>query len=242
MFNLVDVDTACLKNPCLCHVIGQPIVPPLVIRPTTWNELEQQVREIRERNQSARENVSPDDQERSVEQIHTPIFTSVGRAVEQYVKLRGNTAAIEEHFERWVFGDFWKTHARCLAPETRQMLISAEYVWQESTQTPLGDWAAPAIQYCRALEHELKRRLYQKSLGYKGKGWTLGSPLHAYDRSDPNGVHNWSILERLIVRSGAVPADFEQLLQRLQGEQIRILRNELAHGDPFRFRRRSSFA
>lgn len=209
-----------------------PIVPPLVIRPTTWNELEQQLREIRKRSQSARENVSPDDQNTLVEQIHNPIFTSVGRAVEQYVKIRGNTAAIEENFERWVFGDFWKTHARSLAPETRQMLISAEYVWQEYTQTQLDDWAAPAIQYCRALERELKRRLYEPSLGYrlKGSGWTLGTPLHAHKRGNQEARDNWNILAQLVAKSNASHADFEQLWQRLEAEQIRDLRNELAHG------------
>ncbi|MDQ2886756.1 MAG: hypothetical protein M3Y39_11825 [Chloroflexota bacterium] len=34
-FDLVDADSDCLKNPRLCHVIGQPIVPPFVVRVTT---------------------------------------------------------------------------------------------------------------------------------------------------------------------------------------------------------------
>ncbi|HZO74422.1 MAG TPA: hypothetical protein VFB60_19625 [Ktedonobacteraceae bacterium] len=34
VFDLVNIDTDCLKNPHLCHVIGQPIVPPFIIRAT----------------------------------------------------------------------------------------------------------------------------------------------------------------------------------------------------------------
>ena len=34
VFDLVNVDTDCLKNPRLCHVIGQAIVPPFLIRAT----------------------------------------------------------------------------------------------------------------------------------------------------------------------------------------------------------------
>ncbi len=38
VFDLVNIDTDCLKNPRLCHVIGQPIVPPFVIRATDQQE------------------------------------------------------------------------------------------------------------------------------------------------------------------------------------------------------------
>jgi hypothetical protein len=34
VFDLVDVETDCLKNPRLCHVIGQAIVPPFLMRAT----------------------------------------------------------------------------------------------------------------------------------------------------------------------------------------------------------------
>jgi hypothetical protein len=35
VFDLVNADTDCLKNPRLCHVMGQPIAPPFVARVTT---------------------------------------------------------------------------------------------------------------------------------------------------------------------------------------------------------------
>ncbi|EFO80925.1 hypothetical protein OSCT_1217 [Oscillochloris trichoides DG-6] len=88
------------------------------------------------------------------EQIRSYIFTRVGQTIEQYVKLRGNTHAIEEYLEAWVFGAYWQSNTTwALSPESREMLKSGEYVWQEYMQSDgLTDWAAPAIQYCRALE------------------------------------------------------------------------------------------
>ena len=93
-----------------------------------------------------------EDDEVGAEQIRSRIFAGIGRAVEQYVRLFGNTRSTEEHFERWVFGAYWKQHPRCLSRVTRNCLVSGEVVWQNAQEIGMPDWAAPAIQFCRALE------------------------------------------------------------------------------------------
>ena len=165
------------------------------------------------------------------------IFTGVGRTIECYVKLRGNTASIEETFEQWVFGEYWQRHARSLTRDVRDMLISGEYVWQEYQQTTIADWAAPAIQYCRALEHELKRRFcdanYKTTYQLQGSGWTLGTPLNALTQRahNPKALHNWQQMCALALASGSDEAALINLMQRLETAQIRQQRNTLAHGE-----------
>lgn len=40
VFDLVNAETDCLKNPTLCHVIGQSIIPPFVARVTIHEQLQ----------------------------------------------------------------------------------------------------------------------------------------------------------------------------------------------------------
>jgi hypothetical protein len=42
VYDLVNADIDCLKNQLLCHVMGQSIVPPFVVRVTTPEQLVQQ--------------------------------------------------------------------------------------------------------------------------------------------------------------------------------------------------------
>ena len=176
--------------------------------------------------------------EEHAEQLRQQLFYGIGRAVEQYVKLRGNTALIEEQFERWVFGSYWKQHARCLAQETRDILLSGEYVWHEYSQANLEDWAAPAVQYCRALERELKRRLYtpcKAAYKFNDKYWTLGKPIHLYENRltcKGDDAYHWSLIQSLVTQSACDLQEFEHLMQRLSDEHIGEYRNELAHGKP----------
>jgi hypothetical protein len=237
VYDLVRRDHDCLQNERLCHVKGQPIVPPFVVRATSDSELRQQTSDIRTRSAAhlhAIEQASDDESQAYAEHLRTQIVTGVGRAVEQYVKMRGNTKTIEEHMEQWVFGEYWQAHPRALAQETQKMLISGEYVWQEYLQSSLDDWAAPAIQYCRALELELRRRLYNhtpKEYKVMGAGWTLGTPLHAFGRQNSNAQHNWALFEALVTNSSSDMAAFEVTLKRLVDGQIAHQRNKLAHGE-----------
>lgn len=236
VFDLVDRTRDCLTNPRVCHVIGQPIVPPLVLRVNTADELDQQAQTIRtSRDQALEQAERAGDTERA-EDLRQHIFTGVGRTIERYVKLRGNTAAIEATFEQWVFGEYWQRHLRALAPDVRDMLLSGEYVWHEYQQTSMIDWAAPAIQYCRALERELKRRFcdanYKTTYQTSQAGWTLGTPLHAFRQQahHPKALHNWRQMCTVALASGTDVAALTELMQRLDAAQISSQRNDLAHG------------
>ncbi len=235
VFDLVDAQHDCLKNPRVCHVIDQKIIPPIVIRATTQEELIQQAGDLRTRNDETLRQAEQSGDEERAEQLRNHIFLGIGRAVEQYVKLRGNTTMIEEHFEQWVFGAYWKQHARCLAEETRSMLLSGEYVWHEYTQAQLEDWAAPAIQYCRALERELKRRSCEHNLAaLKKKDWTIGAYTHTYCKrdSEKHAKGDWDTLGVLIQGAGGNHLEFEHIVQRLDNELVTKHRNDLAHGEP----------
>ena len=144
VFDLVNADRDCLKNPRLCHVMGQTIVSPFVVRVTTQEQLTQRSNELRTRNSELLQQAEQRGDEMRAEQLRGHIFTGIGRAVEQYVKLFGNTKAIEENFERWVFGPYWKQHARCLSVATRDSLVSGEFVWQHYQEGTWQDWAAPS--------------------------------------------------------------------------------------------------
>lgn len=240
VYDLVSPEQHCLKDPRLCHVVSQPITIPFVVRTATLDGLAGQAGDLRARSEETLRRAEGAGAEERAEQLRGHIFAGIGRAVEQYVRLRGNTATIEEMFERWVFGEHWRTHPWALSETARNMLLSGEYVWQEYGQTTLDDWAAPAIQFCRVLEHELRRRLcpaeWRSCYKGAGAGWTLGTPLHAFRyKDDPsaaghtNAKHNWERMLRYVAESGADAAAFEQVFARLEAAQVGAHRNLLAH-------------
>ena len=149
---------------------------------------------------------------------------------------RGSTKSIEENFERWVFGKYWKQHPRCLSVAARDSLLSGEYVWQHYQEIKLEDWAAPAIQYCRALELELQRRLYHPCPNkYKlnRTGFTLGTITYAYlnQSVDSGAQNNWETFCWLVRNAGSNPQEFERIIKQMIDEKIKDKRNLLAHGD-----------
>jgi hypothetical protein len=249
VFDLVDAEKDCNKNPLVCHVIGQGIVRPEVVRVTTREGLQKKSDGLRRRNDEQLRKAEEASDEAKAEQMRTQIFEGVGSAVEQYVRLRGDTQPIEDTFKNWIFGaDYWDAGPRALAVETRNMLLSGEYVWYEYSKAALNDWAAPAIQYCRALEFEVRRRIYKhhpaprkgdppdpSAFKVKGASWTLGSllPLY-YQRNAPKEetAHNWTILHGVLTRAGCDRDEFLTLLRRIVNERVVEYRNLLAHGDP----------
>lgn len=227
----------CLRTPQLCHVIGQAIIPPYVVRITNETNLNHQAADLRTRHeQRLREHEahSDDDHAAQAEQLRTHIFTGVGRTVEQYVKLRGNTHSIEEHLEAWVFGACWQKRVDwALSAATREMLKSGEYVWHEYMQSDgLEDWAAPAIQYCRALELELRRRFFlhtPKAFKVTQAGWTIGTPVHAlkHRKTNPNAALNLKLLCARVT-----PEQQRNLVQQLHRlKAVHKTRNRLAHSN-----------
>lgn len=236
-FDLVNVETDCLKNPYLCHVIGQPIVPPFVLRVITQEELERHCQLLRTRGNELLEAAELAGDEVRAERLREQIFNGIGRAVEQYVRLFGNTTQIENSFRDWAFQGYWNEGKHCLAETTRRSLISGEHIWQNySLANVLQDWAAPAIQYCRTLEFELKRRLYfpirrsYTTINGPG-GFTLGAIAHAYDYRNTTAKDRatWQTMLSRVPLEKRAP--FEQLIQRMSQEKIHEKRNKLAHGE-----------
>jgi hypothetical protein len=122
-----------------------------------------------------------------------------------------------------------------LAEATRNSLVSGEQVWQNYQEIKLEDWAAPAIQYCRALEHELQRRLYNPCSGkymLSKAGFTLGTITSAYIRrsSDREAKNNWETFIWLVRESGSQPHEFESIIKHMVEHAIKDKRNQLAHG------------
>ena len=118
------------------------------------------------------------------------------------------------------------------------MLLSGEYVWHEYEETPLTDWAAPAIQYCRALEFEVRRRLYKHApttFRLPPAGWTLGVLKYLYQhRNDTRAdtVHNWRVLRDILAQANCNTQEFETIIKRMVDKEVVDHRNHLAHGEP----------
>jgi hypothetical protein len=206
---------------------------------------------VRRQNDQTLSQAEASENEARVEQLISTIFLGVGRSVERYVKMQGNTATIEAYYEDWIFGDYWKKHPRCLSAETRNILLSAAFVWDEYKQTPaLTDWAAPAVQYCRALETEVKRRIFDHYPSFKPGGFkipgghmTLGV-LATISRSKdldvtkyPNkrdkiedSKYNWQLLTSLVTASKSSLDAFDNVLWYFTDDGVADKRNLLAHG------------
>lgn len=233
VFDLVNAETDCLKNPQVCHAIGQSIVAPYVVRVTSYEQLAQRSSSLRSSNSARLARAEQDGDEERAERIREHIFLGVGKTIEQYVKISGNPKATEDNL-RWIFGAHWQEHTRCLDQTTRNALISGEQVWQHYQNVQLQDWAAPAIQFCRALEHELKRRLYTPlaaSYPANASGFTLGTVEFAYGRHNRNALTVWNLFLQAVRNSGSDERAFEQKVQAMVSGNIKDKRNQLAHGN-----------
>lgn len=237
VFDLVNDQVHCLKDPRVCHIWGQAKLAPFVVRATTQAEMDKQSSTIRGKAEEALTTAEQAGDEARAEELRNHVFQGVGRTVEQYVKLRGNTEAVETNFEDWVFEDYWKKHPRCLHEETRHMLLSGEYVWLEYLHANLKDWAAPAIQFCRALEKEVERRLhdhYPHDFRLPKSGMTLGALRTIYLGRDkyPDSIHNWKLFRQIVQASHSDERTFEAVFVRLVKENVAANRNLVAHNGP----------
>lgn len=152
MFDLVNVETDCLKNPKVCHVIGQSIAPPFLSRVMTQGQLVAHSSTLRQRSDPLLGQAEKEGDEARAEKLRQHVFAGIGHALEQYVRVFCDTRSVEEKLERWVFGKYWKQDSRSLAEATRQSLISGEAAWQHFEGVTIEDWATAAIGFCRALE------------------------------------------------------------------------------------------
>jgi hypothetical protein len=253
VFDVVDAELQCLKDPRVCHIIGRAaqFQRPEVIRATSLADLDKKGRDLRTQNDEQLLQAERDSNEEQAEQIRQQIFERIGLATELYAKTRGNIRVYEEKYE-WAFGTYWKGHGRALSQQARDMLLSGDFAWHEYSNVQLADWAAPAVQYCRALEYEIRRRIYNHCPAVKGvpndpnafrvtgAGWTLGTMERLYQLYQSQSAlkgkdaHNWQILSGIISQAGCNMQDFTDMLTRLHNEQIVSTRNYLAHGEPIK--------
>jgi hypothetical protein len=231
IFDLVSSTTDCLKNPRLCHVMDRTdIIPPFVKRVISEHELSMTIQILRERLQT-----SIDDDGDEAEARRRQLFAMVGELTESFIKLtRADTLQIEHTLKQWVFGSKWDENAHCLSPAARNMLVSGEYVWLSFQRSSVEDWAAGAIQFVRALEHEMHRRMFEVCNNRLHKGnqpmkeyhFMFGTPWKIYQGRATD--QNWQIiLDEVVYASGISDTVFIELLEDI--EALRELRNQIAH-------------
>jgi hypothetical protein len=227
----------CLRSVQLCHIIGRGTytAPPFVKRVLTREELLTSIRMLRGWLQT---NVSPSDMSDPAEQARNTMLRTIGELTETYVKLtRADTAQTEYGLREWIFGDYWsdEREERGLPKEVRNMLISGEFVWLQFQLSTIEDWAACAVQYTRALEFEIHRRLYEpcgqqlvtkEGAPMQPHQFTIGSVIYLYRDRKKNT--NWTTVLDMVARPSGIAEDtFRQLLDEI--EMLRIDRNKVAH-------------
>jgi hypothetical protein len=166
------------------------------------------------------------------------MLRTIGELTETYVKLtRADTAQTEYYFRNMFFRGYWsdEQHERGLPKEVRNMLISGEFVWMQFQSSTIEDWAACAVQYTRALEYELHRRLYapcgerlvtRDGAPMKANQFTIGTVLFLYSERKKNT--NWSTLIQFVAQPSGMTEDMLRQLV-IDIDALRIDRNKVAH-------------
>lgn len=240
--DLVCPSCDCLQNPRLCHIMGIDqaitLTSPFVRRVLTHDQLVETINQLRDR---FRRQIDANDTSDDAEIGRSNLLKAIGELTESYLSHQQlDTTQIEEKLT-WVFEAYWsmESHPRGLADDVRNMLISGEFVWNEFQRSTVKDWAACAVQYVRAIERELHRRLYwccgsPSALQYYGKPmkphqFTFGTVSIAYERRQ-NGDQNWqTLLNRAALPSGADLNVFEEVIGIVA--QLRVSRNQIAHSE-----------
>jgi hypothetical protein len=233
----------CLKNPHVCHIMSlgpvAGLMRPFVERVLNQDDLLAAISQLRAHLNAT---VSSTDESEEAEQARSALVEAIGRLVDNYSAMRQpDTKPIEERLE-FIFGPYWSDNddPRGLPEDVRNMLISGDFVYYEFIKGGVADWAASAVQYVRAVERELHRRLYDRFgqpsplKDFKGKPlkpqhFTFGTVSTAY-RERTHGNLNWQVLLNHAVRpSHAKPSDFEQAIANVVG--LHQLRNQIAHSE-----------
>ncbi len=224
----------CLKNPQVCHIMGlegnHGALAPFVKRIQTEEDMQKTIERLRS---MLRDKVAPDDDSDQAEAARSQFIDAVGKLTESYMEyMKPNTLHIEEMLAL-IFGSYWqqtREQPHGLPKEVRHMLISGEYVrGLFMSNDSILDWAACAVQYVRALEHELRRRVYEpcKSV-LENKGFTFGTPGYILKkRFDEQEKNRHIFLSYVVQPNNATESDFVHLLEDI--ESLRDLRNSVAH-------------
>lgn len=238
--DMVDPIHDCLKNPQMCHVMTnsavETLIAPYVQRVLTDDDLKNAIDTLRQRLQAK---IDPADDSPEAEIARTVLINAIGRLVDDYTKHNAkSTGPIESHL-KGLFAQYWSDtiHPRGLPHTVQSMLISGEFVYYELEQSNVKDWAACAVQYVRAMEYELKHRLYTNIGGaahLRSKNnqplqphfFTFGTVTSAYQYR-PND-YNWQkFIQRGVTASKSSESDFTAVMAQM--DILRPLRNDIAH-------------
>ncbi|GAB4172365.1 MAG: hypothetical protein Fur005_34120 [Roseiflexaceae bacterium] len=233
--DLVHRRQHCCVDPNVCHIIGQVGAQPPIRQPRNQADLIASATTLRNWLRQQTDADSDDDQ---AEQVRSQLFRSLGELTERYIRLtQADTAQVERTLQEWVFGEYWsdQQHLRGLPQLVRQMLVSGEYVWVQFQNSSVEDWAACAVQYTRALEFEIHRRIYQpcgnRLVTREGtpmgpNQFTIGTVIHLYSMRRQNS--NWQTIQEHVVQpSGIDEASMRDLCMAI--ESVRTARNKVAH-------------
>lgn len=236
----------CLKNPRLCHIMSidnaMQALPPFIRRVQSQEQLTETIEKLRRQLQGT---VAADDDSPEADAARSQLINAIGELADTYMEFRQpNTLDIEEKLEL-IFGHYWKQTPdtpRGLPESVRHMLISGEYVRSELKKAGIQDWAACAVQYVRALELELKRRLYHTSgnpsrleiwdhkkqayIPMPSHRFTYGTVTTAY-KQRPNQRHWRVFVTEIVAANHADVSAFEAVMHVL--DAVRVERNRIAH-------------
>jgi hypothetical protein len=236
------IDRVCPRCDCLrsmrqCHIKdrGTYTAPPFIKRVLTREDLFASIKTLRT---WLRESVAEDADDPAAEQARDHLLQTIGELTETYVKLtRADTAQTEYTLREWVFGQHWSdtTNGRGLSALVRNMLISGEYVWLQFQGSTVEDWAACAVQYTRALEYEIHRRIYEPcgerlitrdGFPMLSRQFTMGTVMFLYSERAKNS--NWqTVLAQVAQPSGINELDMRQLVIDINA--LKDDRNKVAH-------------
>lgn len=233
--DLVCPKCDCLSNRRLCHIIDLQEVglPPRVERVLTAEELHKNIEQLRN---WLRKTIQEDDDSERAEQLRKQVLEAIGEQTSSFIKyLQPNLRQIEDKFSGWVLPEVWQGVPKALHEQSRHMLMAGEYIWLEVEDSELKEWAACAVQFVRALEFEMKRRIYYPCKGrllhqngriMQDNQFTYGT-TGAIERI--RGA-NWQIVLTHIATPNRLEEDeLAALFRAIEG--LRQSRNKVAHTD-----------
>jgi hypothetical protein len=214
------------------------LLSPFVRRVLNRDELQHAIELLRKQ---LNERFSTTDESEEAESARSRLIDAIGDLADNYRKLiRPDTFQIEAKL-KWIFKVYWSDStntSRGLPEDVRNMLISGEFVWSDFQGSTVEDWAACAVQYVRAIERELYRRLYLRcgssaylvnKQGYPltSHEFTFGTVKFAFDKRKHNNP-NWNtFVQRAVQPSKANYATFESVIADIVS--LHKLRNDIAH-------------
>ncbi len=242
VFDFVHNERDCLRNEHLCHIIGDgTLLPPAPRSSATLEDLIHNTLTYRISVEAALQQVETFDDDDKTELLYNRTIATLARSIHFYTKKSKLNRKVHEDMLPLIFGDRWsKDEKYSLSPKTRDMLIIGQCMWYEFIEAEISfdDWSIAGIMYCRALEHELKGRLYypvKDDFEYiREDQWTLGKPISIFNAQYyPRGRNNWATLKNRFVEKEAPITQEDTATFFIESlNKMKEIRNALAHGAP----------